>query len=163
MTNRLKSAEITGSCAQVWNGVIIPSNGVISVKIDGNNLSATVKSGLEKKDSRTRIQNIDSVEIHTAPIYLLLAIGIGLAVIGLIGWISTLANGSSPMVAFFLLLVGIAAIVLSILNKQRYMAIYSLRYTIVLFMKGSPELYQQFAMRVMALADSLNQSEVSQS
>lgn len=43
------------------------------------------------------------------------------------------------------------------------MAIYSLRYTIVLFMKGSPELYQQFAMRVMALADSLNQSEVSQS
>ncbi len=48
MTSRLKSAEITGSCAQVWNGVIIPSNGVISVKIDGNNLSATIKSGLEK-------------------------------------------------------------------------------------------------------------------
>ncbi|MFM7888056.1 MAG: hypothetical protein ACKPCM_15500, partial [Pseudanabaena sp.] len=114
-------------------------------------------------DSRTRIQNIDSVEIHTAPIYLLLAIGIGLDVIGLIGWISTLSNGSSPMLAFFLLLVGITAIVLSILNKQRYMAIYSLRYTIVLFMKGSPELYQQFAMRVMALADSLNQAEVSQS
>ena len=59
MTSRLKSAEITGSCAQVWNGVIIPSNGVISVKIDGNNLNATVKSGLEKKDSRTRIQNVD--------------------------------------------------------------------------------------------------------
>ena len=54
MTSRLKSAEITGSCAQVWNGVIIPSNGVISVKIDGNNLNTTVKSG---KDSRTRIQN----------------------------------------------------------------------------------------------------------
>lgn len=163
MTSRLKSAEITGSCAQVWNGVIIPSNGVISVKIDGKNLSASVKSGLEKKDSRTRIQNIDSVEIHTAPIYLLLAIGIGLTVIGLIEWIATLSNGSSPMLAFILLLAGIAAIVLSILNKQRYMAIYSLRYTIVLFMKGSPELYQQFATRVMALADSLNQAEPSQS
>ncbi|MCA6553994.1 MAG: hypothetical protein ACK5EU_17615 [Pseudanabaena sp.] len=163
MTSRLKSAEITGSCAQVWNGVIIPSNGVISVKIDGNNLSATIKSGLEKKDSRTRIQNIDSVEIHTAPIYLLLAIGIGLSVIGLIGWISTFSNGNSPMLAFVLLLAGIAAIVLSILNKQRYMAIYSLRYTIVLFMKGSPELYQQFAARVMAVADSLNHAEISQS
>ncbi len=163
MTSRLKSAEITGSCAQIWNGVIIPTNGTISVKIDGNNLNSTVKSGLEKKDSRTRIQNIDSVEIHTAPIYLLLAIGIGLALIGLIGWISTLSNGSSPMFAFFLLLVGIAAIVLSILNKQRYMAIYSLRYTIVLFMKGSPELYQQFALRVMAAADSLNHAGISQS
>ncbi len=105
MTSRLKAAEITGSCAQVWNGVIIPSNGVISVKIDGNNLNATVKSGLEKKDSRTRIQNIDSVEIHTAPIYLLMAIGIGLAVIGLIGWIATLFNGSSPMFSFYLIFV----------------------------------------------------------
>ena len=67
------------------------------------------------------------------------------------------------MFSFFLLLVGIGAIVLSILNRQRYMAIYSLRYTIVLFMKGSPELYQQFATRVMAVADSLNQAEPSQS
>ncbi|MFN5923161.1 MAG: hypothetical protein ACK466_04970, partial [Pseudanabaena sp.] len=95
--------------------------------------------------------------------YLLLAIGIGLSVIGLIGWISTFSNGNSPMLAFVLLLAGIAAIVLSILNKQRYMAIYSLRYTIVLFMKGSPELYQQFAARVMAVADSLNHAEISQS
>jgi len=40
MTSRLKLAEITGSCAQIWDGVIIPSNGVITQKVDGNNLNA---------------------------------------------------------------------------------------------------------------------------
>lgn len=37
MTSRLKLAKISGAFAQVWNGVI-------SVKIDGNNLNAKVKS-----------------------------------------------------------------------------------------------------------------------
>ncbi|OCR02234.1 hypothetical protein BCD67_10815 [Oscillatoriales cyanobacterium USR001] len=157
MRNR-QHTEIKGSCAQMWGNVLVPTNGTITVKIDGDNLRATTQSGLEKKESWTRIQNIDSIEIHSAPVYLLLVLGVSIGMSGLGNFVATLSNGSSPIFAFFLLLLGIALIVISIIKKQRYVAIYSLRYTIPLFMKGSPETYQQFAIQVIALADKLNQS-----
>jgi F0F1-type ATP synthase assembly protein I len=156
MRSRIQVSEITGSCAQVWNGVLIPTTGTISVRIDGDNLHTTVKSGLEKKESWTRIQNLDSIEIHAAPIYILLILGVLLGILGLVGLVTSLTRNESPIFAFALIIFGVVLVVMSIIQKQRYIAIYSLRYTIPLFMKGSLEPYQQFAIQVMALADKLN-------
>ncbi|MHC5827457.1 MAG: hypothetical protein ACYT04_69145, partial [Nostoc sp.] len=50
----------------------------------------------------------------------------------------------------------VALIVYAITNKRRYLAIYSHRNAIVVFMNKSPELYQQFAMNVLALSRKLN-------
>jgi hypothetical protein len=143
--------EVTGSPAQVWGNLFIPARGAMSIKIYGDTLYRTAKTGLEKKESWTRIQNIDSVEIHQSPIYALIGLGVFFFFMGL-GWLR-----SSPISAIFLL-GGVAIIVYTFYNKRRYLAIHSHRNTIVIFISKPPEVYQQFAMNVLALARKLNMS-----
>ncbi|MEH2411008.1 hypothetical protein [Nostoc sp.] len=59
-------------------------------------------------------------------------------------------------IGFILLVAAVALIVYAITNKRRYLAFYSHRNAIVIFMNKSPELYQQFAMNVLALSRKLN-------
>lgn len=106
--------EITGSPAQVWGNVLIPANGKMNLKISGDVLQATHTTTLEKKESWTRIQNIDSIEIMEAPIYPLLAFGGFLCLMGLRGLFA------SDGFLLFILLIGIALVLIAILKKRRY-------------------------------------------
>lgn len=142
--------EITGVPAQLWGNVLVPSRGTMSVKITGDTLQGTVKTGLEKKEYWIRIQNIDSIEILESPIYALLGIG-GFLIFSGLG-----ALNPSFVLGLILILGGAAIIAYAISNKRRYLAIYSYRNTIVIFMNKSPEIYQQFAMNVLAFARKLN-------
>jgi hypothetical protein len=142
--------EISGKPGKVWGNVLVPAGGSVIVKITGDTLQTTVKSGVEKTDSWVRIQNIDSVEVVEAPEYTLLAIGIVL-VLSALGTFS-----GSAIFGFILLIAGIACIVYSFIKKRRLLVIYSLRYTIPIFMNKSATTYQQFAEHVMAIARHLN-------
>lgn len=142
--------EITGTPAQVWGNVLVPAKGTITVKVTGDTLVGTTKTGLEKRETWIRIQNIDSAETLEAPIYALLGFGVFLAFSAL----GAFSNSSG--LGLILLVAAVALIVYAITNKRRYLAIYSHRNTIVVFMKKSPEIYQQFAMNVLALSRKLN-------
>lgn len=142
--------EITGAPAQVWGNVLVPAKGTITVKVTGDTLVGTAKTGLEKKETWIRIQNIDSVEILEAPIYALLSFGVFL-IFSALG-----AFRNSFVLGLILLIAGVALIVYAITNKRRYLAIYSHRNAIVVFMNKSSEVYQQFAMNVLALSRKLN-------
>ena len=145
-----QAIEITGAPGKAWGNVLVPTKGTITVKIIGDTLHGTVKTGLEKKESWIRIQNIDSIEILEAPIYVLLAIGGFLVLSGL-----NLLD-KSFMFALVLILGGATVIAFAINNKRRCLAIYSHRNTIAVFMNNSPNNYQQFSMNVLAIARQLN-------
>ncbi|WP_392530240.1 hypothetical protein [Nostoc sp. C117] len=149
MRTNQQVTEITGAPAQVWGNVLVPARGTILVKVTGDTLQGTTKTGLEKRETWIRIQNIDSVETLEAPIYALLGFGGFLA-------FSALGAFSNSSGLGLILLVAIALIVYAITNKRRYLAIYSHRNAIVIFMNKSPEVYQQFAMNVLALSRKLN-------
>lgn len=142
--------EVTGAAAQVWGNVLIPGKGKMSLKIMGDILYCTHKSGLEKKDSWTRIQNIDCVEIMEAPVYLLLGIGAFLCFSGLGGIFGF------DIFRLILFIAGVLLIIYALLNKRRYLAIMSNRNTIAIFMTKSPEFYQQFSMNLLMIARQLN-------
>ncbi|WP_322706520.1 hypothetical protein [Nostoc sp. DedQUE04] len=142
--------EITGAPAQVWGNVLVPAKGTITVKVTGDTLQGTAKTGLEKKESWIRIQNIDSVEILESPIYALLVIG------GFLAFSALGAFNQSFILGSILLVAGVGIILYAINNKRRYLAIYSHRNAVVIFMSKSPEIYQQFAMNVLALSRKLN-------
>lgn len=142
--------EISGRPGKVWGSVFVPSSGSITVKIAGDTLQTTLQSGMAKTSAWVRIQNIDSVEVVESPEYLLLALGIFLVLTGL---------GAMNRAAFLGLLFlagGIACIVYAFINKRRLLAIYSLRYTVPVFMTKPSPTYQQFAEHVMAIARHLN-------
>jgi hypothetical protein len=138
----------------MWGNVLIPTSGTVTVKITGDILQATVKSGLETKDSWTRIQNVDSVEIAEAPLYIAIGIGAVLCLAGL----GSFAGGSfdGSVMGFILLACGITCIVYAFMNKRRLLAIHSFRNTIPVFMTKPSEGYQQFGANVMAIARQLN-------
>jgi len=142
--------EITGTAAQFWGNALIPSQGTINIKITGDALVGTLKTGLESKQSWTRIQNIDSIEILEAPFYALLFIGSFLALFGF----SLLSSGSTFSVLAFL--IGCALVIFAIKKKRRYLVIYSHRYTIPLFMNKHSDAYQEFTMNVLMIARKLN-------
>ena len=142
--------EITGSPAKVWGNVLIPARGTISLKISGDILQGTVRTGLEKKDSWTRIQRIDSVEISEAPIYPLLALG------GSISFIFLRALFDASAFGLLMLLIGIGLIVFALMNKRRCLVIMSDRNTVAIFMNKPPETYQQFAINLLLIARQLN-------
>lgn len=142
--------EITGSPAQVWGNVLIPARGSMHVKITGDTLQGTVKTGLEKREYWIRIQNIDSVEIQEAPIYALLGFG------GFLGFSALGAFSNSSVLGLILLVAAVALIVYAITNKRRYLAIHSYRNSLVIFMNKPSEVYQQFAMNLLALSRKLN-------
>ena len=150
MRSNQQVVEITGTPAQVWGSVLIPARGTIAVQITGDTLQGTVKTGLEKKESWTRIQNIDSIEILESPIYALLGVGGSLIASGL-G-----ALTSSFIFGLVIILAGTAIMTYAINNKRRYLTIHSYRNTITVFMSKSPEAYQQFAINVLAIARQLN-------
>ncbi|MBD2057813.1 hypothetical protein H6F88_17605 [Oculatella sp. FACHB-28] len=141
--------EITGKPGNLIGKMIVPASGSITVRIVGDMLQATTKGSLEKRESWTRIQNIDCAEIVESPIWQLLAIGIPLLLAGL------------PSVQYssfggLLLLAGIGCIAAFFLVKRRYLAIYSSRNTIPVFIQKPSKAYHQFAMTVMAIARQLN-------
>ncbi|MCY7273525.1 MAG: hypothetical protein LH702_07200 [Phormidesmis sp. CAN_BIN44] len=142
--------EISGKPGKVWGNVFVPSSGTISVRIMGDTLQSTLKSGVEKTDSWVRIQNVDSAEIVEAPEYVLLVLGVFLVFssLGLLG--------SAVILGLMFLVGGIACIVYAFVNKRRLLVIYSLRYTIPVFMTKPSGSYQQFAEYVMAIARQLN-------
>ena len=142
--------EITGRPGKVFGNVFVPSSGSITVKIVGDTLQTTLRSGMEQTNSWVRIQNVDSVEIVESPEYLLLALGISLTLAGL----GALAG--SLLLGLLFLAGGIACIVYAFINKRRLLAIYSLRYTVPVFMTKPSPTYQQFAEHVMAIARHLN-------
>ena len=150
MRTNQQIVEITGGAAQVWGNTLIPSRGTITVRINGDTLQATVKNGLAKKESWMRIQNIDSIETLEEPLYALLIFGVTLAFFGLLGL------GSAPMLGLILLSIGVLIVVYSLKNRLRYLAIYSHRNAIAVYMSKSPESYQQFAANVLALSRQLN-------
>ena len=51
---------------------------------------------------------------------------------------------------------GVFIIVFAIKHKRRYLAIYSHRNTVIIFMNKSPDIYQQFAVNILAIARKLN-------
>jgi len=142
--------EISGRPGKVWSNMFVPSSGTVSVRIMGDILQATVKSGVEKTDSWVRIQNVDSAEMVEAPEYILLGLGVFLVLssLGLLG--------SAVLLGLMFLAGGIACIVYAFTNKRRLLVIHSLRYTIPVFMTKPPSSYQQFAEHVMAIARHLN-------
>ncbi|MBD2452396.1 hypothetical protein H6G76_35935 [Nostoc sp. FACHB-152] len=142
--------EITGKPAQVWGNILIPAKGQMTVKVTGDTLQGTVKTYLEKKDTWIRIQNIDSVETQEAPIYALLGLG-GSCIFFALGLLAHSFLGGLIIIGL-----GAALIIYAITNKNRYLAIHSHRNSIVIFMNKSPEVYQQFAMGVLALSRKLN-------
>ncbi|MBN3908282.1 MAG: hypothetical protein HWQ35_17595 [Nostoc sp. NMS1] len=150
MRTNQQVTEITGAPAQVWGNVLVPAKGTILVKFTGDTLVGTTKTGLEKRETWIRIQNIDSVETLEAPIYALLGFG------GFLAFSALGAFRNSSALGLILLVAAAALIVYAITNKRRYLAIYSHRNAIVVFMNKSPELYQQFAMNVLALSRKLN-------
>jgi|GEM_PF-826349 len=144
--------EIKGSPAQVWGNMLVPARGIMTLQIDNDTLRTRVKTGLEKKESWIRIQNIDSVEISEAPIYFLLAIGVILTLSGFGTFDSSFVFG------LILMLGGIAIIVFTLKNKRRCLVINSYRNTVGVFMNmnKSPETYQQFAMKILEVSNQLN-------
>jgi len=145
--------EITGRPGKVFGSMFLPASGSMTVKISGDLLQSTLKSGVEKTDSWVRIQNIDAIEVLESPEYLLFAIGILLIVWGL-GW----AMGNVILLSLLFVAGGVACSVYAFINKRRLLAIYSLRYTIPVFMTKSPASYYQFSEQVMAIARHLNAS-----
>ena len=142
--------EISGRPGKVWGNVFVPSSGTVSVRIMGDTLHTTLKSGVEKTDSWVRIQNVDSAEIVEAPEYILLGLGVFL-VLSSLGLLV-----SAFIIGLMFLAGGIACIVYAFTNKRRLLVIYSLRYTIPVFMTKPSGSYQQFAEHVMAIARHLN-------
>ena len=142
--------EITGNPAQVWANMLVPAKGRITVKITGDTLQGTTKTGLEKKESWIRIQNIDSIEILESPNYALIGLGTSL-ILSSLGVLN-----QSSILGLILIFGGAAIIVFAIKYKRQYLGIYSHRNGIVVFMNKSPDIYQQFAMNVLAIARKLN-------
>lgn len=150
MQSNQRVMEISGRPGKVWGSMFIPASGNITVKIAGDLVQSTLTSGVEKTESWVRIQNVDSVEMSECPEYVLLSLGIFLVLFAL-GMI-----GSSPLFGLLFLVGGIVCIVYAFINKRRLMTIYSLRYTIPVFMTKPPMSYKQFAEHVMAIARHLN-------
>ena len=150
MQSNQRVTEISGRPGKVWGNVFVPSSGTVSVRIMGDTLQSTLKSGVEKTDSWVRIQNIDSAEIVEAPEYILLGLGVFL-VLSSLGLLV-----SAFIIGLMFLAGGIACIVYAFINKRRLLVIYSLRYTIPVFMTKPSGSYQQFAEHVMAIARHLN-------
>ena len=153
--NNYPAPEIKGAPAQIWGNMLVPARGIMTLQIDNNILRTRVKTGLEKKESWIRIQNIDSVEISEAPIYFLLVIGVILILSGLGTFDSSFIFG------LILMLGGIVIIVFTLKNKRRCLVINSYRNTVGVFMNKSPETYQQFAMKILEISHQLNTLEES--
>ncbi|MGI0488552.1 hypothetical protein ACN4EK_24340 [Pantanalinema rosaneae CENA516] len=142
--------EVSGRPVKVWGNVLVPAAGSVTLKILGDTLQSTVKSGMEQTDSWVRIQNVDTVEVAEAPEYLLIVLGIFLLFIGLGLWSQNFFFG------FLFFVAGIACIVYAFINKRRLLVIHSLRSTVAVFMTKPSSSYQQFAEHVMAIARHLN-------
>lgn len=148
--------EITGRPAKLVNNgfgsFVFPASGVVTLKISGDLLLATSKGLFDKRESWTRLQNIDSVELVESPLWEVLMLGVPLLLLAL----SMIATGGLNSLGLFLLIMGIACIVLFLQYRRRYLGIYSHRNMIPVFLTKPPEMYQQFAVNVMAIARHLN-------
>ncbi|MDX2228930.1 MAG: hypothetical protein NW220_04805 [Leptolyngbyaceae cyanobacterium bins.349] len=146
--------EITGRPASLMgrgmSQFILPGSGTITLKIVGDVLHTTVESQLNKRETWTRIQNIDSIEIVQAPIWGLLTLGLGLVVLGV-----PLLRQVGILGTIFTVL-GIGAIAAFCCFKHRYLCIHSQRTTLPVGLTKPAEIYQQFSMNVLLLARQLN-------
>jgi len=148
--------EITGTAAQAFGNIFIPSSGTITARIMGDILQTTLTSGFERKEVLIRIQNIDSIETTEAPIYAQLSLGVSMTLLGL-GVIF-----ANVFLGFLCLVVGIVTVVWAIQKKRRLLVIYSLRSAVPIYMNKPSEEYQQFTRQVMAIARHLNNPPMQQ-
>jgi hypothetical protein len=128
-------SEINGRPGQVWGSVIIPASGKATMRIVGDTLHTSTKTsyGLEKKETQTRIQNIDAVEVVEGRLWWLLFLGL-----------STLVWG-----------IGIVFIVLFFVLKQNWMVVHTPCSPLILFYKKSDNV-QGFCTDLLNLSRQLN-------
>lgn len=155
-TNLPPIQEITGRPAKLINNgfgnFVFPASGVVTLKITGDLLVVSSKGFFDKHESWTRIQNIDCVELVESPLWEVLLLSIPT----LMAAFSIIRSGGFNGLGSFLLLMGIACIALFIPYRRRYLSIYSQRNVIPVFLTKPPEMYQQFAANVLAIARRLN-------
>jgi hypothetical protein len=116
--------EIHGRPGQVWGSLVMPTSGKATMRIVGDTLHTSTENsyGLEKKETQTRIQNIDAVEVVEGRLWWLLCLGL-----------STLVWG-----------IGIVFIVLFFVLKQNWMVVHTPCSPLILFYKKADNV-QAFA------------------
>ncbi|PSB07007.1 hypothetical protein C7B61_17055 [filamentous cyanobacterium CCP1] len=133
--NNQNVIEITGRPGQIWGAMVIPAGGKTTMRIVGDTLQTTtrVNLGLETKETFTRIQKIDSVEMAEGRIWWLLIIGLFTAV-----WI-----------------VGLILIALFFVIKQNWIVIHSSKTSLILFHSDTSKV-KQFCSNLLSVARQLN-------
>jgi len=146
--------EITGKPANlistVFGRFFLPGTGIVTLKISADLLYMIEESFLHKRESWLRIQTIHRIEIIQVPIWTLLAMGLGFMGGGfflLKQWI---------VVQGVFLLLGLTTIAAFFLFKHRYLCIHSNSTIVFVSLTKPPQIYQQFAISVLAFARQLN-------
>jgi len=151
MQSTQQTQEIQGIAAQAWGGVFVPTNvGKITVVIKGDVLESRMKVGMSTQTIWTRIQTVNSVEIEHSPSWALIGFGFFMILTGL---------GSlfgSATVGIALLVVGLAITIYAWLKKRRLLVIYATSSKIPVFMNKPTEIYEKFALQVLAMSRQLN-------
>lgn len=151
MKSTQQNQEIQGIAAQTWGGVFVPVSGsTTTVSIKGDVLESRVKLGMSTQTIWTRIQTVNSVEVDHSPSWALISLGIFIILTGL----GTLFGSAS--LGIIILLVGLVITVYAWLNKRRLLVIYAASSTIPVFMNKPTEVYEKFALQVLAMSRQLN-------
>ena len=151
MQSTQQTQEIQGIAAQAFGSVFVPaSGGKTTVFIKGDVLESRMKVGMSTQTIWTRIQTVNSVEIEHSPSWPLIGFGVFMILTGL---------GSlfgSATVGIALLVVGLAITIYAWLNKRRLLVIYATSSKIPVFMNKPTEIYEKFALQVLAMSRQLN-------
>jgi len=128
--------EIHGRPGQVWGSLMMPAGGKATMRIVGDTLHTSTKTayGLEKKETQTRIQSIDSVEVVEGRLWWLLGLGFST----LLFW----GLGLVFLVLFFVL-------------KQNWMVVHTPGAPLILFYKKADNV-QDFCTHLLHLSRQLN-------
>lgn len=128
--------EITGSPGQSLGYIVIPARGKVTMRISGDMLETKSKTvyGLENKESYTRIQRIETVEMIEGRLWWLLSIGI-------------------PLLGFYL--IGVIPIILFFFLKQKRVVVYDKSGSHFLFYKDSHTV-KDFCQTLMLVSRQLN-------
>lgn len=131
--------ELSGKPGQVWGNVVIPTWGKTRFRMSGDMIQASSRLffGLEKKQTHTRIQNVDSVELVQGRLWWLLWLGIPLL---------SIFVGIVPIIAFFLM-------------KRQWLTIYSQNAVLILFYQSEDtERASQFSQMILDRARQINKA-----
>ena len=128
--------EITGRPGRSFGYIVVPASGKTTMRITGDILEAKSKTayGLEQRESYTRIQRIETVEMIEGRIWWLLSIGVPLLAAYFVGVV--------PIIAFFLL-------------KQKRLVVHDKSGNNFLFYKDSAKA-KDFCQTLMLVSRQLN-------